>query len=117
MITSPTATFSVAGVNLKSETVTLHVAAKLPDMLLSRTAVIRSIFFMRLALAEHLDLAKDKFVTRRLLKSTRRVCLLQAANLASVQAPSRQSSLSIGLQLLLKLTQNVAQLRHIDRFS
>jgi hypothetical protein len=46
MITSPTATFSVAGVNAKSATLTLHVAAKLPDMLMSKTAATRDNFFI-----------------------------------------------------------------------
>lgn len=46
MITSPTATFSVAGVNAKSATLTLHVAAKLPEMLVSKTAATRSNFFI-----------------------------------------------------------------------
>jgi hypothetical protein len=46
MITSPTATFSVAGVNAKSATLTLHLAAKLSDMLMSKTAATRSNFFI-----------------------------------------------------------------------
>jgi hypothetical protein len=46
MIKSPTATFSVAGVNAKLATLTLHVAAKLPDMLLSKTAATRSNFLI-----------------------------------------------------------------------
>src|SRR5882724_11583159 len=46
MITSPTATFRLAGVNAKSATLTLHVAAKLPEMLVSKTAATRSNFFI-----------------------------------------------------------------------
>ena len=46
MITSPTATFRLAGVNWKSATLTLHVAAKPPEMLVSKTAATRSNFFI-----------------------------------------------------------------------
>jgi hypothetical protein len=61
MMTSPTATFSVAGVNAKSATLTLHVAAKLPDMLLSKTAATRSNFFIAYSVTVYGTIAKDIF--------------------------------------------------------
>jgi hypothetical protein len=60
-IVSPTATFSVAGVNAKLATVTLHVAAKLPDMLLTKTAATRSNFFIGISLAVYGTIATNIF--------------------------------------------------------
>jgi hypothetical protein len=57
-IKSPTATFSVAGVNAKLATLTLHVAATLPDMLVSKTAATRSNFFICISLADYGTIAK-----------------------------------------------------------
>ena len=80
MIVWPTATLSVAGVNWKSATLTLQVAAKLADIVLIKTAATRSNFFIAHFSTQTMDDCQEYFQlttcdrVTRLLLSRQRVC-------------------------------------------